>query len=451
MIKASKLSFRYPNQAVNALDRMDLTVSPGETVLLSGPTGCGKSTLGLSLCGAIPALISGRLSGHLRVNGHGVSTRPIRETARELGFLLQNVESQTFTHGVADEIAFGLENFSVPPKEMNQRVETALKRVDGSHLLNRSLSTLSAGERQRVMLAAMLALDQKVLVLDEPLAYLDHTARKSLLSLLGGLSEKGRSVLVFEHRRDLMATMDLREIYMEKGRKTQAPAVSQAFPKVRPCRPGKTALKFDRVSFAWPHNQKPLFSNVSFRVRQQESVVLRGNNGSGKTTLMTMALGLVKPLYGVVTTWGLDAATTPPATLAAHGSLIFQLPDHQLYLPHVRQEIQSQARDRDTAAAELQAMGLTGLENRHPRSLSMGQKRRLTLAAALAGRPRLLLLDEPSVGQDDASLALIINRLDQFVRRGGALLTATHDDRVARALGHRILEIENKQIKENQT
>jgi energy-coupling factor transporter ATP-binding protein EcfA2 len=176
-------------------------------------------------------------------------------------------------------------------------------------------------------------------------------------------------------------------------------------------------------------------------------VVLLGSNGCGKTTLMAVAAGLLPAGAGEVKVCGMKASATPPQVLAQHLAFIFQHPDHQLFLPYVRDEIQSQTQNYAAVQAELANMGLDGLENRHPRSLSMGQKRRLTLAAALARDPKILLLDEPSVGQDDANLERIIRRLDRFLDAGGALLTATHDPRVAHALAGRIVTLTNNMEK----
>lgn len=450
MIRVAGLSFRYPEQSFNALNDLGFDIQPGEMVLLSGPTGCGKSTLGLILCSAIPNLIPGTLSGCVYVNDKSIAGRTVRETARDLGFLLQNVEHQTFTELVSDEIAFGLENFCVPEDFMAAKVEDALHLVNGGHLLNRRLATLSAGERQRVMLAAMLALDQNLLVLDEPLAYLDLQAQQRFVALMSQLSQKGKIILIFEHRRDAVQTAAQREIYMNGGRIQSEPSVQRDFQGISDYPAKRAALTFEDVSFIWSNNESALFTGISFDVKQHESVVLLGENGSGKTTLMNLAMGLVKPYRGRIITCGHDAGRSSISKIAKEAAFIFQRPDHQLYLPYVHDEIRSQAADASSAHEELAALGLEGLENRHPRSLSMGQKRRLTLAAAVARRPKLMLLDEPSVGQDDASLALIIRRLDRFLRDGGALLTATHDVRVARALAHRIIELKNGKLEERQ-
>lgn len=446
MISVADLSFRYAAQPLEVFSDLEFLVRPNEIVLLSGPTGCGKSTLGLILCGAIPQLIPGTLSGRVSINDKETTSHTVSEIARNLGFLLQNVEHQTFTEGVTEEIAFGLENFSVSEAQMADRIEESLHLVNGIHLLNRRLATLSSGERQRVMLAALLALDQKVLILDEPLAYLDLKGQKDFICLMSSLSQKNKTILIFEHRRDAVLAAAHREIYMHHGQICPEPCLHTSFQRVSEYPVKQTTLSFEDVSFIWKNEEKALFTGISFDVKQHESVVLLGENGSGKTTLVNLAMGIVKPCCGRITSCGHDAARVSIPKIAKDAAVIFQRPDHQLYLAYVRDEIRSQAGDALSAHAELSALGLEGLEDRHPKSLSMGQKRRLTIAAALARQPKLLLLDEPSVGQDDASLALILSRLDRFLRDGGALLTATHDPRVARALAHRTVVLHDGKI-----
>lgn len=443
MIQTSELRFRYSGQKCEALSGLGLNVGTGEITLVSGPTGCGKSTLGLALCGAIPHLIPGRLSGNLLVCGRDPRSQPIRETVKDLGFLLQNVEFMTFTDRVEEEIAFGLENFGVCATHMKALIGKALNRLRIAHLQTRPLSMLSAGERQRVLLAAMLALNQPVLVLDEPLAFLDHHAQKKLLDILSELSRSGRTVMVFEHRRDMVRSVASKEFYMRSGNRAAAPESTPEFHPLENGVPGETLLVFEDVSFSWPKNHHPLISSLSFELRAGESMALLGTNGTGKTSLLYLAMGLLKSNEGIIRTCGMDPVCTKPSHIAQKASFIFQQPDHQLYLATVKDEVCVHSWDKKSIQEELETLNLMDLSERHPRSLSMGQKRRVTIAAALARKPRLLLLDEPSVGQDDQSLTLILARLSQYIQEGGALLATTHDKRVAKALARRTITLGN--------
>lgn len=438
MIAVDDLYYRYPHHADETLRGVTCRFPDGSLTLVSGPTGSAKTTLAFALCGAIPHLLGGRLTGQVLIDGSVVHQQPVRESARRVGLIMQNVQWQTVMDRVDDEIAFGLENFAVPADRMNAAIDAAAERVGARHLLHRRLDTLSAGERQRVALAASLALDQPALLLDEPLAFLDRTATGQLMQVLGGLRDRGRTVVVFEHRWGEVSPRADRHLTLSEGRVHDGRCQAMEFSGCLVGQPpGPCRLVFEDVACDLPDRR--LFHGVSFEVRGGRSAVLLGDNGSGKTTLLRLAMGLMRASAGRITTCGQPAGGTPTRRLAARAALVLQHPDQQLFLRTVEQEVQWTAADPAAAAREIAAFRLDPLRQRHPQSMSMGQKRRLTVAAALARRPDLLMLDEPTVGQDDQSLSWMIDRLIQYVHEGGALLTATHDARVARALGQDVI------------
>ena len=430
---------RYPGHAAPVLRGIDMSLASGSTTLISGSTGSGKSTLSLILCGAIPNLIDRLESGgRVVVDGEELTLLPMRQVARKVGLLMQNVEHQLFTDRVEDEVAFGLENMGVPAREIESRLATALQAVGANHLRGRALGSLSSGERQRVMLAALVSLGQSLLVLDEPLAYLDRHGTAALFNALGDLSRAGKTIVVFEHRRDLVRTAVDRELWLGDGRLLDTAPAVPSLPRFEGCAsPAESRLICENVSFL--RGDLPILRELCLEVRAHESVVLLGDNGAGKTTLLRLVLGLEKTRSGQISVCGLDPGRIPTRQLALNTALVLQNPDHQLFLDTVRAEVTSARTGTDAARAELEALGLCGLAERHPQSLSTGEKRRVTIAAALARHPKLLLLDEPTVGQDDASLALVVRRLHAYVNQGGALLVTTHDERAARALGSRIV------------
>lgn len=442
VITTTSLSVHYPAAQRPALDAVDMELNKGECLLVSGPTGCGKSTLGLALCGAVPGVIHARVNGSISIDGHTPESINIREASRTIGFLLQNIEHQIFTDTVEDEIAFGLENFSIARAAMPEKISAALALIQAGHLAGRTLSTLSTGERQRVLCAAIAALGQPVLMLDEPLAYLDRKAQQRLLLVLRRLADSGASVLMFEHRRDIAHRVSDRELFMREGHLCIAEPPHTLFEPATDAPPGgEIRCAVDTLSFGY--SPSPLFSELSFEVRAGESMLLLGDNGAGKTTLLSLVMGLLRPQSGTIRTCGMQVGRHAPRLLARKAAYLFQQPDHQLFCARVRDELMLQTTDNAAIDRELSDLALGELADRHPRSLSMGQKRRVTIAAALARKPALLLLDEPSVGQDDESLALVIRRLNRYVADGGALLCATHDGRVARALGVTTVVIEN--------
>lgn len=438
MIRVEDLRFRYAGQQQDALQGLSFDFAPATLNLVSGPTGCAKTTLALCLCGALPQLLGGRLTGRIAVGGNLLQGRAVREVVRDVGLLMQNVEWQIVADRVADEVAFSLENFAVPPEEMDARIAESLRLAGADQLGHRRLRSLSAGERQRVVLAALLCLGQQVLILDEPLAYLDRRAAVRLMRHLAQLARDGRTVLVFEHRRDLVRPIADAELRLEKGRAAESATDPGTLPSLAsPPRLGPPRVTWEEVRFDLP--ERPLLRGLSLQLLAGESVVLLGDNGCGKTTLLRSALGRVPATSGSLRTGSLAVAGSSTRALARHAALVLQNPDHQLHLPTVGEEIRAGGVSQRAMQEELKALGLTDLVARHPHSLSTGQKRRVTIAAALARRPHALLLDEPTVGQDDENLARIVRRLDQFVQQGGALLVATHDARAARALAHRIV------------
>lgn len=446
MIQLREVAVRYPGQREDAIHDVSCEIAAGELVLCSGPTGSGKSTLGLTLCGAIPHVIPGTVRGEITIAGGSPVTRPVRESARVVGMVMQHVEWQQVTDRVDDEVAFGLENFAIPAAEMDARIEQALALTHAVHLRERTLVTLSSGERQRVMLAALCGLGQQVLLLDEPLAYLDAHGRTDCLALLARLAATEKAIIVFEHRRDLVRAVAHREITMHEGTLSTPGEAVNAYPAL-PARSDTDTpcLIAERVAVGYA--QRSLMTGVSFRVHAGESVVLLGDNGTGKTSLFRAILGLLPLQAGLLTVCGHACAETPTARIARDVALVLQHPDHQLYLPTVREEVTVSAVDVGAAHDEMEALGLTALRERHPHALSMGQKRRVTLAAALARRPQVLLLDEPTIGQDDRHIALVLARLGRFVADGGALLTATHDERAAVALAHRAIHLSSGQAR----
>lgn len=445
MIRVADVRFRYHHQETNALDGLSLEIPEGGVFLISGATGCGKSTLGLALAGAIPQVIKGKLSGTIAVGDLEPAALPLRQWARHVGLLLQNVEGQMVTDRVEDEVAFGLENLAVEPQKMPDRIEQALKTVQAEHLRGRLLASLSAGERQRVMLAAMLSLGQQVLILDEPLAYLDRQASAALITLVSTLGLQGKTCIIMEHRRQAVLPVIQQEICLRQGKIAKEPVPAMDLPPLAGDGGGAVMLAGEQVAFGW-HRDNLVLQDLSFEIKTGQSLVILGDNGAGKTTLLKLALGLLRPLTGRLVVDGQEVSRRSSRKLASKLALVLQNPAHQLRLPTVHQEISWGAASPETRTREIQALGLAGLEERHPHSLSSGQKRRVTLAAALARRPRVLLLDEPTVGQDDANLEILLRRLGSFVQEGGTLVTATHDLRAARFLGQKALLLNRGQI-----
>jgi energy-coupling factor transport system ATP-binding protein len=442
MIEASALSYRYPERPDQALDDLQLQIPEGSLTLMSGGTGSGKSTFALACVGAVPRYTGGQLQGELLLAGSPVKGRPVFQLASQVGLLMQNVEHQIFTDQVEDEIAFGLENVALSPSDIEDRLTAALELAGAQSLRHRALAMLSAGERQRVALAAVLALDQPIVILDEPFAYLDRLSGERLLQTLSALADRGRTVLLLEHRRDLVRARCSREIRLHRGRVTAEPINELTREPLAADAVGAEEVALEVRGLTVCRNGEDLVREGCLRLAAGQSAVLLGDNGCGKTTLFRTLMGLEPWAGGQGTLAGLPLGRASTRALVQRVRLVLQNPDHQLTQSRVVDELGK------GDLSELAEMGLSGTEQLHPQSLSVGQKRRLTLATALSHRPRVLLLDEPTVGQDDESLALLLNRLERYVLQGGALLAATHDARVARILGGRCYVLEDRRLQE---
>ncbi len=361
--------------------------------------------------------------------------------SRHLALVLQNVEAQIFCARVEDEIAFGLENHGIDPETMEGRIQAGLEAASATHLRHRRFDGLSVGERQRALLAAVLALRPPVLVLDEPFAYLDAPSAARLSESIRQLAESGHAIMLIEHRAAWalpLATQHLplapqeerhpgtggraAIVYPSEARKTEAhrPAIEVS------------GLRLEAASSC-------LAPSVNFTLDPGESMLLLGTNGSGKTTLLRTLVGLRRPPRRCISIVGDDPARVPTRRIALRAAMVTQCPSHQLHLPSVREEVLAAAPSAEAAERWMAAFALEHLADRHPHSLSKGQQRCLSIAAALARDPGILLADELTVGLDTATLDRMLQVLIAFTERGGAVLAASHDPRVVEVLGGRCL------------
>jgi energy-coupling factor transport system ATP-binding protein len=460
------LGFTYRGAAGPALRDFDLKVGEGELVLLAGPSGGGKTTAARGLAGLLGEVVPGRMEGKVLLDGselvHG--HRP-----GEVALVQQDPDSHLCTLTVQDEVAFGPENLCLPPDEVRARMDSALGAVGARHLLGRSTGELSGGERQRVAIASMLAMEPRALVLDEPTANLDAPARAEVLRVLCELPGRlGSPVVIAEHRLDVVATKAKEIVALDGGAVTwrggprdlegQAEGLSMAGVRV-PGRkdllglerarvtPGEAVLRVTGLTAGY--REREVLRGVDLEVRAGELVALVGPNGGGKTTLLRCVLGLVRPWDGRVELRGEDAAGRPTSDLARHAGLVFQSPDHQLFAPTVREELEFGPRNLgllDTAARErigalAREYRIDGLLDVHPFRLSHGQKRRVNVASVQSSRPSLIMLDEPFIGQDIRNVRAINERLQAAKAGGSGVLVVSHDLEALSAMADRAVEL----------
>jgi energy-coupling factor transport system ATP-binding protein len=407
------------------LDDVSLDVEPGEFVVLLGTSGSGKSTLLRALSGLVPHFHGGRFAGRVTVDGS--DTRVVRpaELAGTVATLFQDPEDQVVFTRVAAEVAFGLENLGVAPLDIQSRALAALSVVGAEHLAERAVAELSGGELQRVCLASALALEPRLLLLDEPSSQLDRDAAEALFE---HARAQGCAVVVAEQRPDLPLEHADRVVFLRDGRIVDdlPSAWTDPPPQVTKRRLGEEdVVRLESVSFAYAGGP-PVLVEQSLTLRRGEVVVLVGPNGVGKTTIAKLATGLLQPGAGRVVRWG-RAAYLP------------QDPGRYLVSETALQEVALAAGDVRARSA-LATLGLELFSARHPRDLSSGERERLALATVVAVDPDLLVLDEPTRGVDPER-KLELAALLRAQAAGRATLVVTHDRSFATAVADRTVAL----------
>lgn len=447
-IRLKEVSFKYDGAKENVLENINLTVEYGETVLLSGVSGEGKSTLLSIINGVIPFVNSGEFSGSVEIDGKDVTKLKISERSKLIGTVLQNADEQIIYDLVNEEIAFGCENLNITSEEIDRRVErfTTLMQIEK----NAKTKTLSGGQKQRLITASTLAMEQKIIILDEPLANLDTHTAHILLKALRNLANSGYAVLIVEHRLDVVKNYIDKVMRIENKQLFTSTDINdlnsgiKTIPHSDGSLPGEVLIKGKKLFFA--AGDRNIIDGLDIEIRAGERIVLLGENGCGKTTLMRMLARLNKPSDGALSQTITKSKKANSKWFSKVG-YVYQNPTYQLFMPTLLSEISFKAKSEEIAREMINAFGLSGLEQRHPQSLSEGQKRRASIAAVCASEPTVLFLDEPTVGQDYKNLCKTVETVNKINKNlGTAIVTVTHDKRCAGALADRVLIMENGKI-----
>jgi energy-coupling factor transporter ATP-binding protein EcfA2 len=433
LARVERLSFAYPGRH-SALSGVSFELEPGETVVVLGPSGSGKSTLLRALAGLVPHFHGGRFSGRVEIAGLDTRTTRPAELAGTVGTLFQDPEDQVVFTRVESEVEFGLENIGTPPEAIVARAAAALASVGAARLAGRPVAELSGGELQRVCLASVLALEPRLLILDEPTSQLDPGGAADAVELARA---SGATVVVSEQRPERVLDACDRVLFVENGRVVldapRADALEQLpeawlpreveLPDGAPI--GETVCRVEEVSFEY-EPERPVLRDASLTVGRGEVVALLGPNGSGKTTLAKLAAGLLEPQSGRVVRSG-------------RACYLSQDPGRYLVAERADEEVALAVEgDLLRARRALARVDLAEHADRHPRDLSSGERERLALAAVLVADPELLVLDEPTRGVDPARKDELTGLLRaQAARR--ATLVVTNDHVFASAVADRVV------------
>ena len=480
--------WRHAGRKNAALSGVDLDIAPGERVLVLGPSGSGKSTLMGGLAGLLGGAEEGEATGTLTVDG----VAPAAARGR-VGLLMQDPEAQVVLARVGDDVAFGMENLGVPREEIWPRVENSLAAVGLSVPLDHSTTELSGGQKQRLALASILAMGPGLLLLDEPTANLDPSGVAEVRGAVEAVVEKtGATVVVVEHRVDVWASLvdrvivvadgaiaadgPLREVLAQQGDALRergiwlpgddvAAEVGPA-PEVAPAsfegaqddaeNGVQTATPIARVADLTIGYDKaaPVRSGIDLAIERGVSTCIVGANGAGKSTFALTLAGLLPPISGTVEVETSDGTRGDPhewtsKQLLGRMSMVFQEPEYQFLASTVAEELAIGPRAAGMSEEEiaplvdehLEALGLTALARANPMTLSGGEKRRLSVATALISAPELLILDEPTFGQDRGTWLGLVRLLRAALARGVTLVSITHDPAFVAAMGQRVVDL----------
>ncbi len=457
-IQVAGLDVRYPT--ADALKGLDLSIAPGAFVLIGGPSGSGKSTLARALLGLLgddgqPA--APRVEGRITVAGLSPERHSVEELARHAGLVFQNPVTQLFNGTVEEEVGFGPRNLGLAEDEVARRVDYGLDAVGAAHLRARSVRHLSGGEQQRVAIAANLAMQPSILILDEPTANLDGEGTASVVRALARLRwTLGITVVVIEHRLWPFVDQAERLIWLEDGRLMADGLPEEVLPRVEaaplegsPGPRGSTPMVSLR-DVTVGYNGRPVLRDCSMTLREGELGALVGPNGSGKSTLARALAGLLRPWQGRVV-WHRDRRA------AGRVGFLQQNPLHQLVCQTVEEELRFAPRNLGLeagagadggVAALLERTGLCTLRRRPTQGLSVGEQQRTAMAATLSVQPQLLILDEPTLGQDRGHLHKLMGLVRSWNERGRTVLLITHDrELVARCAG-RVWELADGRVRQ---
>ncbi len=479
------LSFRYRDRRGAAIQDISFTANQGEILLIAGASGCGKTTLIRCVNGLIPRSYKGEINGRILIMGEETARLKLSEISQRVGTVLQDPERQILGTRVLNEVAFGLENLNVRREEIIERADEALRFLKIPHLRDRETFQLSGGEKQKVALAGVLAMRPSILLLDEPLASLDPASAQDTLDTVRYLADQGMTVLMVEHRvEDVLRIRPERVMFMSEGqirylgsleglskevnyREVKLPA-EQIVERARHDPPPveikilpsvsrngseeDTLVRFENVDFGYESGVDVLHG-INLEIKRGDVIAVLGPNGAGKTTFVKHAIGLLKPKSGRVLVSGQDTRHASVAQIARTLGYVFQSPSHMLFASTVREELAfgptNMKHPKHTVEQEvkeaLRIVNLSDKEQDPPLALSFGQQKRVSIAAILAMQSRILVMDEPTAGQDYQNY---MNFMDSILQMPTfeAILFITHDVDLAVIYANRVLMISDGRL-----
>lgn len=451
MIKINNVSFTYEDALSQTLHDINLCVKPGECVVLTGQSGCGKTTVTRLINALVPHFHTGELGGSVEVCGLNTQNAEPHDFSAMVGSVFQNPRSQFFNTDTHSEIVFGMENIGLPRNEMQKRVGRTVADLGIEKLMNRSVFELSGGEKQMVAFAGVYAMQPDVFVLDEPSSNLDEAAIEKLHTYLKLVKEQGKTIVISEHRLYYLNGIADRILFLDGGQvvreycadqfeqySTHALAEMGFRSYIKPeltvhtqesAKSEEPVLSVRNLCAGYK-NDKPVIDSFSFDVAKGEIVGIVGKNGCGKTTLARTLCGLHREWSGDILIRGKKARCK---TRKRSCFMIMQEPGYQLFSDSIWNELKLGARKKDIPSDEVitETLGKLALieeKEKHPLALSGGQKQRACIALAALHPADVLIFDEPTSGLDYTNMCKVADMLHMLAEMGKALLVISHDN-----------------------
>lgn len=503
-IEIKGLCFTYKNSDVEVLKDIDLSIEEGKFTVIMGRTGAGKTTLAMLPNGIIPQLVEGTVKGTIIAAGKDSSKYRVQTMAREIGLVLQDPETQIFGRTVDEDTAFGPRNYLVPRDEIKERIKSALNKVRLDGYEKRQTSQLSGGEKQRLAIAGILAMDPSIIILDEPTSELDPIGREEIYSTMVSLQkDQKKTVVAVEHSsqeisekadnivilsdahvvwqgepQDFFRELDLVEKYgikplpvskigwelYKKGfiSKEEIPlSVDDAYalvvrllggrklefsPVEAPKAEREKLIEVSDVHYQYDKSKEAL-KGVTFDIYEGDYVALIGQNGAGKTTLAKHFNSLFKPTSGRILVCGKDTRNEEPNTLAEQIGYVFQNPDNQIFSTSVYKEMEYGLKALKLSEEEMskrihevaKLLDIEKVLEEHPFSLGKGERQRVAVASILVLKPRILVVDEPTTGQDWGGIQNMMKLIDELHSNGTTIVMITHDMDVVATHANRVI------------
>ena len=491
MIEIKNASFRYKGSAKDDIKNISLKIKEGETILLCGASGCGKTTITRLINGLIPHYYRGDLRGDTYVKTLDIKKTELYQLAGLVGSVFQNPRSQFFSIDTDGEIVFGLENIGLPVEEIKRRKENIVKSMSLENLIGRSLFQLSGGEKQKIACASVAALNPQIILLDEPSSNLDWHAIDELKDIIIRWKKEGKTIVISEHRLWYLKDVIDKAVYMENGEivktwdgKDFIKLSEEELAKMQ-LRPVNLELKYikqfaddssdkGREEVAINKDEEIIIRNFYFsyerekyffvkkpfikeksaqyelaipeiKLQKNSITAIIGNNGAGKSTFLRCLCGLEKDCKGEIEIGG---ELYKGKSLVNKCYMVMQDVNHQLFTDSVDSEVLLSMNKENVSLCEdiLTDLGLIKYKEKHPMALSGGQKQRVAIASAIAAEAELLLFDEPTSGLDYSHMCTVAELLKKLAKQGKTILVSTHDPELIKLCCTHVIRIEKGEI-----